>query len=366
MFESYPDFTDNTYPVYLELKKRLPDYKMIWGFHGTGIKKEDVLTVSAAAKSTLFQSIKRWYCIARSKAIVTCNYIKKCVKIKPRQISLFLDHGSPTKDITGMRDLKKLGVDFINLQSHFFDKPYIDAFSIDAKQLVYLGYPRCDWFYRPSRRKDIDGIVKGKYIVWLPTFRSNKDKNRDDAPGSVFSKIGVPLFYSIDALKEFDAFLRGRGISILYKPHFVQDMDVVRKTPLSNFIMIGDRDILGRGLQLYEVLAQSEALITDYSSVFWDYMLLDRPIAVTTDDIKEYKAGLGVMGYYETISGESAEVAPNAEALREFIANVADGRDVKREGRRKWRDIANMYQDGKSSERAADFIMEKLGIGQKS
>ena len=30
VFESNPDFADNTYPVYCELRRRLPDYKMIW------------------------------------------------------------------------------------------------------------------------------------------------------------------------------------------------------------------------------------------------------------------------------------------------------------------------------------------------
>lgn len=220
--------------------------------------------------------------------------------------------------------------------------------------------PRCDYFYAEAKRKEINEIVNGKYIIWLPTFRIHKSKTRDDAPGSVFNHIGVPLFYDIQSLRDFNEFLREQNIHIVYKPHFAQDMDIVKRETLSNFHMIYDADILGRNLQLYEVIAQSEALITDYSSVFWDYLLLDRPIALTVDDIESYRRGMGFAVDFDLISSETSERLYDSKSLREFIMNVLNGNDIMREGRRKWRDIANMHQDGKSAERTAEFIKSML------
>ncbi len=127
----------------------------------------------------------------------------------------------------------------------------------------------------------------------------------DKAVEFTHNAIGVPLFYTVEALRGFNDFLQAMNIHILYKPHFAQDMSVVRKESLSNFHIINDKDILGRDLQLYEVLAQSEALIMDYSSVFWDYMLLDRPIAITTDDIDIYKKQRGIFDFIDEVHEEA-------------------------------------------------------------
>ena len=58
-----------------------------------------------------------------------------------------------------------------------------------------------------------------------------------------------------------------KNIHIIYKPHPAQNLDVVKNKTLSNFHLIYASDILSKKLQLYQVTAQSEALITDYSSV---------------------------------------------------------------------------------------------------
>lgn len=359
LFESYPDFTDNTFPVYLALKKRLPGYKLIWCLNGTGeINTKPFLTILKSGGSW-FDRIKRFYVMHRCKVFVSCNVVLK--KIKQSQISIFLAHGSSIKNVKGVYDMVRDNIDYCNVQSHFFDRAVEFMHNAIAEKRVYFGFPRCDYFFAPSRRQDIDSIVKGKYIIWLPTFRGHKSKTRDDAPGSMFNAIGVPLFYSVEALRDFNDFLQEMNIHILYKPHFAQDMSVVKNESLSNFHIINDKDILSRNLHLYEVLAQSEALITDYSSVFWDYMLLDRPIAITTDDIDIYKKQRGIFDFIEEVYREATEITPDEKSMREFVMNVVKGIDTKQEGRRKWCDITIMHHDGKCAERAADFIIEKLG-----
>ena len=44
---------------------------------------------------------------------------------------------------------------------------------------------------------------------------------------------------------------------------------------------------------MYVLLRNADALITDYSSAYFDYMLLNRPIAFTVEDIEEYRKKRG-------------------------------------------------------------------------
>ena len=355
-FESHPDFTCNTYPVYLKLRKLLPDYKMVWMLYKSDRKDaDDTIPLSP---ENIAGKVKQLYYLNRCSAIVQCNSYMR--KPKRSQLSVYLEHGAPLKNITGKYDMVQSRVDFHNMMSPFFDKILLKEINGTKDKLVHLGYPRCDYFFAPPRTQDISHIVAGKYIIWLPTFRRHNCKTRDDAPGSPFNNIGIPVFYTLDSLKSFDEFLAEHNISILYKPHPASDLDVLKKAELQNFRIIYDADILGRNLQLYEVIAQSEALITDYSSIFWEYMLLDRPIAITNDDIEQYRAGTNFILDIESVYRETAEIVPDEKVMRSFVQNVIEGRDIMRDGRRKWRDIANLHQDGKSAQRVAEFIVQKL------
>lgn len=359
LFESVPDFTDNTYPVYLALRKKLPDYKMIWLTSKNPPENDADRTIFYGDKSIL-GFFRMHYYLARCKVMIHCNGCP--MKFKTSQLSIHLMHGSSMKRIIGVYDMLKSRVDYVNLQSHYFDEDIMFTLHCNKNQLMYWGYPRCDYLYH-DRRPELDALCPGKYIIWLPTFRQHKLKKiRNDAPGSKYYDIGVPLFYDMQSLRDFNVFLRDKDIHILYKPHFAQSTDMLKNEGLSHFHIISNEDISRLKLQLYEVISQSEALITDYSSVFWDYLLVDRPMLITTDDLENWKRGMGFAIDIESIHDEVAEKSDNSSGLYEFISHVVDGIDSKREGRKKWRDIACIHQDGHSAERVAEFVAEKLGV----
>ena len=360
IFESNPDFSCNTYPVYKLLKKFLPDYKMVWITKDDTVNKDADDIIKIWSKN-IFDRLKFNYYMLRYKVIIQCNTPQK--KLKRDQLSIYLCHGTNTKN-TVIVDGNDFLVDYVAIQSHFFDESSVFTYNCSTDKFIYPGYPRCDYFYNeqvPNIAEIITGLKISKFIIWLPTFRRDKRKTRDDAPGSAFNNIGVPLFYSIESLQNFNEFLKKHDIHILYKPHPAQDLEVVKNKALSNFHFIYDSDILSKDLQLYQVIAQSKALITDYSTVFWDYLLLDRPIAITVDDLENWKKGRGFVFDLESIHKEIAEIISDENGLQEFIINLLNGRDIKQEGRRKFRDIANINQDGNSALRVANFVLEKLG-----
>ena len=66
-----------------------------------------------------------------------------------------------------------------------------------------------------------------------------------------------------------------------------------RSATYSDLSVWTDADLLSRQLTLYRLLAHADMLITDYSSVWVDWLLIDRPMAFAIADMKEYVASRG-------------------------------------------------------------------------
>lgn len=362
VFESVPEYGCNTYPVYLELKKRLPHYKMVWQLPKQTGKNahyhsyfHDGQTVSEKLACLYYRNF--------AKAFVSSNGMIE--KRRPDQVSLFLCHGSKTKKTRGRYEIEE-NVDYVDVQSHFFDDIITYEYNCPEEKLVYLGYPRCDWLFE-SKETAASKVQKlelnaARYAIWLPTFRKNSKRSRDDQMSlEKYGSMGMPLVYSPEALKSLNDFLAEQDLCILYKPHPAQDISGLRAADLSHIRIISDRDLAERGLQLYEVLAGSSALITDYSSVYFDYLLLNRPIATTTDDIAEWKQMTGFAFDLDGFYDRSTARCPDLASLMGFLSDVCEGRDDKVSGRTEIRELTNMWNDGNSAKRVADFIMEKIG-----
>lgn len=362
VFESNPAFSCNTYPVFQQLRKDFPDYKLIWSIdRNTRQIPSGVDDIIYEKPDSIYERFKTFYFLNRCRLLVSCNRVLE--KQNDRQISIFLCHGSKTKKTRGVYEVGGK-VDFVNVQSHFFDDVILYEYNCRKDQLVYLGYPRCDFFYKKSDKntaKLLFHCETARFCIWLPTLR-RQISGRDDVGESGYHCIGMPLIYSKKALFLFNRFLEESQVHILFKPHPTQDVKSLTKESLSNIHIITDRDLQDKGLQLYEVIAQSDALITDYSSVFFDYLLLDRPIATTTDDIENWKSRRGFAFDLEALYEKATVRIPDLETLEKFILQVLSGKDMKGAGRREVKSLTNRYCDGNSAKRVSDFLKEKLDL----
>ena len=365
IFESNPDYSCNTYPVFLELRKRLPNYKMVWMTSEKSAKVEGVDDVYYRDNKGFYNKQKRRYYRLLAKAFVSCNRYKKMGSIRAGQVSLFLAHGSVTKNMKRGHFNYNPGVivDYIDNQSHFFDEVMCYQYEAKQEQLVYLGYPRCDWFYKENM---IAGLleklgVDSEFLIWLPTFRKNRTETRD-VHSEKYESLGIPLIYTVEKLEECNDFLRQHHLHIIYKPHPIQDISNLTKMSLSNIHIISDELLSKMGIQLYQVIAQSKALISDYSSVFFDYLLLDRPMATTVDDVEQWKEGEGFAYDLESLYDKATEKVKTLDELYSFIQDVViDDKDTKRAARQQICKETVMYNDGNSANRVADFIIKKIG-----
>lgn len=363
VFESIPEYACNTYPVFLKLKEMFPDYRMVWYVPEKQPKKNGADAVFSYRDVDMLSKFQRWYYTHFAKAFISCNRIYE--KKRPEQVSIFLCHGSKTKRTRGRYEVGA-GVDYVDVQSHFFDEIITYEYNCPASKLVYLGYPRCDWLFEEpetvQRKVRALELNAEHYVIWLPTFRKHKRAEREEQMDmEKYASMGMPLVYSPEDLRRLNSFLASIDTCILYKPHPAQDIGSLKAETLSHIRVINDRDLSDRGLQLYEVLAGSDGLITDYSSVYFDYLLLNRPIATTTDDIDQWKQMTGFAFDLDGFYDRSTVRCPNLDALLAFLNDVHNGKDSLAAGREEIRALTNIWNDGESARRVAEFIKEKIG-----
>ncbi|MBO5339049.1 MAG: CDP-glycerol glycerophosphotransferase family protein [Clostridia bacterium] len=358
VFESNPDFACNTYPVYEKIKSdpAFKKYKLVWAVKS--IDKSRKCHMILKHPQGKIQKIKTHLYYNRAKCIISCNEI--IGRKREEQLTIFLSHGSKTKKTKGICEIGQI-VDYVACQSHFFDEVIKYEYGLLDDQLVYFGYPRCDYLYNSDKSicESFGFKPNSKYLIWLPTFRKNVLYAQNNVD-SKYDSLDMPIIYDEETLRRFDEFLTTNNLYIIYKPHPVQNMSKAKSLQLNNFIIINDNDLKNKSLQLYEVISKSEGLITDYSSVYFDYLLMNKPIGTTNDDAEAWKNKRGFAFDLETIHDKTTERIPNYDALCKFIKNTINGVDEKKEEREKIKNLTNMYDDGDSTERVVEFIKQKL------
>lgn len=112
-----------------------------------------------------------------------------------------------------------------------------------------------------------------------------------------------------------------------------------------------------KNVNLYQIFSELDALLTDYSSVYFDFLLTKKPIGFTVDDIDSYgdKREFVVDYPYKIMLGEKIT---NIDGLISFFNDLKEGKNNFYNERKTVNYIANKYKDGNSAKR----IIEYLGI----
>ena len=360
VFESSPPFGCNTYPVYKCMERRglLKKYKPVWLINNYDPEKPRAKEASLCLPDTsgsISDKLRRIYVKATAKCFISCN--EALSKLRPDQLAVFLGHGSKIKKTRGTYEIGD-GVDFALCQADFFYDVMAYEYNIPRDRLVCLGYPRCDALFTSGGALErLFPKLKGeKIIVWLPTWRQHKNKL---SGVTATHETGIPLISSEDRIRELNEALETLGVHIILKPHPAQDVSFLKASSLEYFHLIDDAQLAEADVQLYELLGATEALITDYSSVIFDYLLCDRPIGLTLDDYEIYNNERG-FAYDVSEIFEAGERLPDMERLMAFLMDVAEGRDERAAQRKTVRDLTNKYQDDGATERVVDFIEKEL------
>lgn len=357
LLESAPCYADNTRAVYDEMIRRgwNQTYELIWMYQ----KKEEIpdihiLNVRFCSfnKNKPLSYLYAYYLMNTAKLMVCCNNMFS--RQREGQYCIFLSHGAALKDCRSHAGLS-LGIDEMLAFSTYL-APYDAANQhCDPAKMLVLGYPRLDTLFQP--RLDLTKLFPAssfqKVIYWLPTYRQILG-------GSVqTSNISMPILYDETIARQVNDCAREQGVLLVVKPHFAQDLSRIQALHLSNLIFINEAFLKQRGLLNYDLLRSADAMLSDYSSVYYDFLLLDRPIGLCWDDYDEYMKREGIIVDQDVVLAGGEKIY-NANDLCMFIRRISHGEDALRDARRRVTDLIHDYQDNGAANRVVDYLEQKL------
>ena len=268
--------------------------------------------------------------------------------VHKNQRRIYLGHGLGFKNVRGKMGSSsgyKVIISMSSLHNKLFTKVWPDC----ADKLIITGYPRNDFLFKTpdSVKEYFKHYTKMKKIIWMPTFKRGLGGKRNDFMCERDCDIGL---ISEDFIKNINKVLEENNCLLVIKLHPFQDLNYVQCFNKCNIITLSREDIEKIGCATYEFVSIFDAMITDFSSAVYDYLLLDKPVAFDLSDIEAYKNGIGFLvenvEYY--MPGEKIYCAND---FIRFIKNVCLGNDSYADERRKIRDIMHHYKDNNSSER---------------
>ncbi|MBQ6860659.1 MAG: CDP-glycerol glycerophosphotransferase family protein [Clostridia bacterium] len=366
LLESGPDYSDSTYYVFKEMIKQgiNKKYKLVWIVDDTSkfedIKIENVIFLG---KITDFKTrMKSLYYRTFAKYIIDSNkYVHKTNK---NQYRIHLTHGSPVKKISEYW-LQAGEIDSFIVMSDFWENISHNIFSGSGlvKKYSILGLPRNDVFFEIANKKSFFRELKRKKtILWLPTYRQHKNVDSKNLKIDSKFEMGIPCFNNIEEINDVNEFLKLKNTILIIKPHPAQDLSKIKELDCSNIKIIYDSYFENHS-NLYEYLPSVDALITDYSSVYFDYLLANKPIGLAVPDLEEYTKTFEMpYNYNKTVIGEKIL---NYEDLIKFIDNVANGNDIMKEKRNEIKKIYHKHIDGNASKRVVEHLKKQMGCDKK-
>lgn len=336
------------------------DYQFIWA-----LKKDHYVDIPNA-KVIRYNSLLFYYYLARSKYwIFNCKMPAYLMK-KKNQIYLQTWHGTPLKrlahdinirpgatfyrsqvtkgQMTKSYDIDRKKYDYFLSPSSFATGKFISSFQLTANQILEVGYPRNDFLTNITEEKIRQ--LKQKYnlpqdkkiILYAPTWRDNSYNSK----GYTY-KIQVDFEYWKSKLDP--------NYIVLFKPHYLI-INQYKYQGLNDFLYLMKEDI-----DINELYVISDVLITDYSSVFFDFAILRRPILFYMYDLEEYKEN--IRGFYLDISTDlPGEVITEEDELIHRLENLEIYFHQYIDKLKNFNQVYNSYQDGMCSKKVVEAVID--------
>lgn len=344
-------YTDSPKYIYEYLMKHYGDkYECVW-------VKNNSETVIPGNPKTVKRFTRDYYkAVAQSKYWLINTRQPGRLKKRKGQVIVSTWHGTP---------LKRLGFDQENI--HMDNPRSKSAYRKDSKQWDYLispnrfttnvlrssfaydgkvletGYPRNDILYNATEsdvaqiKRNLNIPLDKKIILYAPTWR-------DDESFDV-GKVKFELKLDLAKLKE----ALGDEYIILVRTHYF----------IANRLDLSDVEGFAYDVSRYDDIAElyliSDMLITDYSSVFFDFANLRRPILYYTYDLDKYENVL--RGFYIDIRSEvPGPLLYTTEEVIDAVENIDDITEKYSEKYDEFYDRFCYIEDGNASKRIVEEI----------
>ena len=227
-----------------------------------------------------------------------------------------------------------------------------NAFSrcFKSEEYVECGYPRNDILLRPMTKTDMINVDQalytelirhrktgGKAVMYMPTFR--------DTGGDPFSDRALHI-------PELDEFAQKNNLYFIIKMH--------PYLTINNIELPTRVKLIDAQSDAYPMLRQCDILITDYSSVYFDFLLLDRPIIFYPYDYQEYVTQNRELLFDYDKMTPGIRVKNEQELMNSLKKILADEHDDYAEERNSLANLAFDHIDEKAAKRFGKFIRQTM------
>lgn len=334
-------FYGNLLCIYREIEKQNLDYEIIIPVNKNVKLFEEF---SDNTKVIRTRGLKHFYYLITSKFWITNNHYyffltkrKETTCINTwhalgafKKFALDCDDGQREEHIADGNN-----TDYLLVSSEKVSEIYSKALNVPMNKIVSLGIPRTDLFFKEDLMNKIQGELREKLnckdkkvILYAPTFRDGEKYNAD-------VKLDIP--YMNESLKD--------DYVLLIKLHPIIRNKIEIPKGCEDFV----RD--ASSFNMNDLLVMTDVLITDYSSVVFDYALLERPMIFFAYDLDEFKQKSREFyyGYEEFIPDKCVQKTEEVvEKIKSFETNL-DNETLERI--KVFSKEFCEFRDGKSSER---------------
>ena len=342
---------DNPLPIDVELRKRRPDLKRFW------VVTDYSVEVPEGATPLLMLSAQWWTELARARYVVTNCWLPTARVKRPYQTILQTWHGTPYKRLgldrlsgrpesrSRLRESTDMW-DLLISQNTFSSDMFRTAYLFDNSMLE-IGYPRNDVLVnglsdaRRARLRDLLGIGPGQRVVaYLPTWRENPRSFIQLDYEHLLGRLGP------------DWKLLVRGHSMTRADNVKVDMPGLNsKVELPGVV---DATLFPDTAELYLI---ADVLITDYSSVMFDYSITGKPMIFYVPDLEDYASTRRRGTYFDLGDVAPGPLVRTTDDVADAVRSLDDVQAQFAGIYADWRARYNPWDDGHAASRAVAALL---------
>lgn len=370
LFYSYPPYAGNCKALYEFIKQKNTRLKSIWVLNDVeslnNIRKHGIEAYSIKSLTGIKYMLQAKFFFETHPSMFSEIKSKKQVLISlwhgmPLKAMGFIDKTESKKQLMSLRKYAR-NVDYLISTSQITKNAMVACFHIDPQRVIITGQPRNDKLFNAELQKsylsnllslfkkslnDYNGIV-----MYLPTFRSGYHGRQE----------GDSFLSTIDNndIEKLQAFLEYNKLLFIIKAHPLEEQLVVKYITegcsIENILLLTNKMLAEYNIDVYDILGAIDFLITDYSSIYFDYLLLDKPVIFLCSDLRKYETIRGFALTPVDFWMPGPIVINCDELLREMDKFINNNEYFKKE-RILINRLINYYTDNNSSMRVYNLIV---------
>lgn len=353
----------NPYAIFKELldNPKYKNLKHIWVLDKLSEHKEEIEKYSKYSNVYFVESGKKPYLKALCTAKYLINnstFLSYFVK-KPEQIYINTWHGIPLKTLGYDHPLAKISVsntvrnfiqsDYLISANSFLTEIYTRAYKLDGiykGKIIEEGYPRLDTVVK-TERKDVINLLKKenvkvdenkKIVLYAPTWKG-RDFYNPDCDINDYLELKQTIENKINC-DEYQVLIK------VHQAVYDRIRDEISEYPF----------IVPATIDANVILSATDILISDYSSIYFDFLVTGKPVLFYIPDVENYKEYRGMYFGIDELPGPYTD---SVEQIADWINDIDSVFDSVKEKYQKIQKWCCDFEPGKIASKIVKIVFEQ-------